>query len=41
MIKWKNDRGYHMHKVSFNYDNCNYQANNKDNKTVEILITNY
>lgn len=41
MLRWKKERGYHMHKVSFNYDNCNYHANNKNNKTIEVLITNY
>lgn len=41
MIRWKNDRGYHMHKVLFNYNNCNYHTNSKEYKTVEVLITNY
>lgn len=41
MIRWKKNRGYHMHKISFHYDNCNYQRKDKDNKTIEVLITNY
>lgn len=41
LIDWKSDRGYHMHRINFNYDNCNYQANNKKNVTREVLITNY
>lgn len=41
MLRWKKEKGYHMHKISFNYDNCNYHTNNKNNKTIEVLITNY
>lgn len=41
MIKWQSDQGYWLHNVSFDYNNCNYHANNKRNKTVEVLITNY
>ncbi len=30
-----------MHKINFNYNNCNYQTKNSENVTQEILITNY
>jgi DNA adenine methylase Dam len=39
LIIWK--RKYKTHHISYNYDNCNYQANNKNNVTKEVLITNY
>ena len=39
LIEWK--KKYHTHKINFNYNNSNYQAKNKENKTVEVLITNY
>lgn len=32
---------YNVHYLNYNYNNCNYQDNNKENKTVEVLITNY
>jgi DNA adenine methylase len=38
---WVMDNGYTMHHVDFNYDNCNYQSKNKENKTDEVLIINY
>lgn len=39
LIEWsKKYRVYHM---DYNYNNCNYQENNKQNKTIEVLITNY
>jgi DNA adenine methylase Dam len=38
---WVKDNGYTMHHVDFNYDNCNYQSKNKENKTDEVLIINY
>lgn len=41
MIDWQETGGYQLHNVMFDYNNCNYQANNKHNKTVEVLITNY
>ncbi|WP_297964998.1 hypothetical protein [uncultured Anaerovibrio sp.] len=40
MIDWQETGGYQLHNVMFDYNNCNYQANNKHNKTVEVLITN-
>ena len=39
LIEWK--KKYHTHRINFNYNNSNYQAKNKENKTVEVLITNY
>ena len=41
LLAWKAERGYHMHTIDFNYDNCNYHANNRENVTREILVTNY
>ena len=32
---------YNIHYLNYDYNNCNYQSNNKDNKTIEVLITNY
>lgn len=39
LIKWS--KKYNVHYLNYNYNNCNYQANNKSNRTVEVLITNY
>ena len=41
LAEWKRRNRYHMHHIKFNYDNCNYHAQNRDNKTDEILVTNY
>ena len=41
LLNWKKARKYHMHKINFNYNNCNYQTKNSENVTQEILITNY
>ena len=32
---------YNVNYLNNTYSNCNYQAKNKDKKTVEVLITNY
>lgn len=32
---------YNVNYLNYNYNNCNYQDNNKNNKTIEVLITNY
>ena len=32
---------YNINYLNYNYNNCNYQDNNKNNKTIEVLITNY
>lgn len=37
--KWSEK--YKINYLNYNYNNCNYQDNNKENKTVEVLITNY
>jgi DNA adenine methylase Dam len=39
LMKWANS--YKIHYLNYNYNNCNYQDKNKDNKTIEVLITNY
>lgn len=39
LIEWS--KKYNVHYLNHNYNNCNYQANNKSNRTVEVLITNY
>lgn len=36
---WSNK--YKIHYLSYDYNNCNYQANNKEFETLEVLITNY
>ncbi len=41
LLRWRKSRKYHMHKINFNYDNCNYHTRNSNNLTQEILITNY
>ena len=41
LIQWVEEQGYYIHDINFNYNNCNYQAKNKDNPTREVLITNY
>ncbi|WP_297131846.1 Dam family site-specific DNA-(adenine-N6)-methyltransferase [Terrisporobacter sp.] len=39
LINWS--KKYNINYLNNNYNNCNYQENNKINKTVEVLITNY
>ena len=39
LIEWS--KKYNVHYLNYNYNNCNYQDNNKNNKTIEVLITNY
>lgn len=41
LLKWRKTRKYHMHKINFNYNNCNYHTKNGENSTREVLITNY
>lgn len=41
LIDWINGNGYMVHDINFNYNNCNYHTNNRDNVTREVLITNY
>lgn len=39
LIKWSSK--YKVNYLNYNYNNCNYQEKNKENKTIEVLITNY
>lgn len=39
MIAWSSK--YHVHDMVCSYDNCNYQTENKNYTTREVLITNY
>ena len=39
LIQWK--KKYHTHRITFNYDNSNYHAANRNMVTKEILVTNY
>ena len=41
LLDWVLNNGYTLHGINFNYDNCNYQTNNKKNLTKEVLVTNY
>ena len=41
IIDWAVGNGYIIHGINFNYDNCNYHTNNRENITKEVLITNY
>ena len=41
LIEWIADNGYTVHGINFNYNNCNYHTNNRENVTKEVLITNY
>ena len=41
LIEWIADNGYNVHGINFNYNNCNYHTNNRENVTKEVLITNY
>ena len=39
--EWIESNGFIMHVLSMNYNNSNYQATNKEEKTLEVLVTNY
>ena len=39
LIEWS--KSYKKHNIDKHYNNCNYQNKNGNNKTKEILITNY
>ena len=39
LIEWS--KKYKVYTLDYNYNNCNYQDNNKNNNTVEVLIVNY
>ncbi|MCA9360949.1 Dam family site-specific DNA-(adenine-N6)-methyltransferase [Candidatus Kaiserbacteria bacterium] len=39
--KWAKEHNYQVHKLDYHYKNSNYHSSAKNNKTVEVLITNY
>ena len=39
LINWS--KKYKVNYLNHNYNNCNYQSNNEQNETIEVLITNY
>ena len=39
LIEWSKD--YNIHYLNQNYSNCSYHKKDKNEKTVEVLITNY
>ncbi len=41
MKDWTNKHNYKVHKLDYDYKNSNYHSTAKNNKTVEVLITNY
>lgn len=41
LIQWKNEHHYQEHVINYNYNNSNYHAQNTDQVTKEVLITNY
>ena len=41
LLDWRRMGKYHMHKINFHYNNCNYHTKNAANSTQEVLITNY
>ena len=41
LLDWRKEHKYHMHRINFNYNNCNYQTQNSRNLTQEVLVTNY
>lgn len=38
---WIKEHEYNVHYLEMNYSNSNYQKNKSNNKTIEVLITNY
>lgn len=38
---WAEKKGYSIRYPQINYNNCNYQSQNKRYRTVEVVITNY
>lgn len=38
---WVQKNKYKVHRLNFNYKNSNYHSTAKNNKTIEVLITNY
>lgn len=38
---WVEGNGYNLHNINLNYNNSNYHSHNRENRTQEVLITNY
>lgn len=41
MQSWADENEYTVHRLDYHYKNSNYHSTAKNNKTVEVLITNY
>lgn len=41
MRKWSSKNKYTIHELDYHYKNSNYHSAAKNNKTIEVLITNY
>ncbi len=41
MKEWAKRYRYKVHKLNFHYKNSNYHSSAKNNRTIEVLITNY
>lgn len=41
MKLWAEKNNYHINKLNYHYKNSNYHSTAKNDKTVEVLITNY
>lgn len=41
MKEWTKKNNYKVHKLDYDYKNSNYHSTAKDNRTEEVLITNY
>ena len=39
LINWS--KKYKVNYLNYDYNNCNYQSNNEQNETIEVLITNF
>lgn len=41
LLNWVKNNKYKIHRLNFDYKNSNYHSSAKNNKTIEVLITNY
>lgn len=41
MKSWVTENKYNIHELDYHYKNSNYHSDAKNNKTIEVLITNY
>jgi adenine-specific DNA-methyltransferase len=41
MKEWAKKYNYNVHKLDYDYKNSNYHSTAKDNRTEEVLVTNY